>query len=107
MKAINKQDRENYGVINGTAHHKRIHARLAEIKREQKKLKEEMEILQAKVTDYMGNNEILLSKNGSQTLFTWHSHAVETFDKEGLKNDFPEIFRRYTGTATQRRFLVK
>ncbi len=78
---------------------------LREIKKQQKKLKETQDMLEAGIKLAMQNSEKLV--DGSNVLATWKSSKTSRFDQSRFKKDHPELAKQFTTTTTSRRFLLK
>jgi len=59
-----------------------------------------LEILESELRDricaYMGNHNTLVDKNGQKLVQWTYKKGAERFDREGFKNAYPELEKRFT-----------
>lgn len=76
---------------------------LQELRRMQEELTAEIEALQDKIKDHMGEQELLLA---GPYKVTWKPVTTTRIDTTALKKALPDIAAQYTKTTTTRRFTV-
>ena len=78
--------------------------RRMEIKELIERLDTEKKTIEQKLKLYMGDAEIA---ENDRYRITWKNSRTERLDTKALKQEHPEIYRKYAKTAESRRFLVK
>ena len=79
---------------------------LARLKAAEKQTKKQMEELETKLKQNIGDASALVSMSG-ETLATWKSTTSKRLDTKALRAAEPEIATKYEKETTSRRFLLK
>jgi len=76
---------------------------LQELRRMQEELTAEIEALQDKIKNHMGDQELLLA---GPYKVTWKPITTTRIDTTALKKALPDIAERFSKTTTTRRFTI-
>lgn len=76
---------------------------LQELRRMQEELTAEIEALQDKIKNHMGDQELLLA---GPYKVTWKPVTTTRIDTTALKKALPDIAERFSKTTTTRRFTI-
>ena len=76
---------------------------LQELRRMQEELTAEIEALQDKIKNHMGDQELLLA---GPYKVSWKSVTTTRIDTTALKKALPDIAERFSKTTTTRRFTI-
>lgn len=76
---------------------------LQELRRMQEELTAEIEALQDKIKNHMGEQELLLA---GPYKVTWKPVTTTRIDTTALKKALPDIAERFSKTTTTRRFTI-
>ena len=76
---------------------------LQELRRMQEELTAEIEALQDKIKNHMGDQELLLA---GPYKVTWKPVTTTRIDTTALKKALPDIAAQYSKTTTTRRFTI-
>lgn len=68
------------------------------------KLDTEKKTIEQKLKVFMGDAEIA---ENEKYRVSWKSNITNRLDSKALKQDYPDIYRKYEKTTNCRRFLVK
>jgi putative phage-type endonuclease len=80
--------------------------KLKSIKEQEKLLTDTKKELENKIKMAMGNNDTLLDIAG-KLLATWKNSEVKHFNTDHLKYENPELYNKYLGKNTSRRFTLR
>ena len=85
-----------------------LHERIKVLSAQGKDIESQLEQAKTEVMTFLGENDTVVDQAGRQ-LFTWKSSKPrEGFDKDLLKLEMPEVYRKYVKEgASSRRFLTK
>lgn len=85
-----------------------LHERIKGLSAQGKDIETQLEQAKTEVMTFLGENDTVVDQAGRQ-LFTWKSSKPrEGFDKDLLKLEMPEVYRKYVKEgASSRRFLTK
>lgn len=82
------------------------HLKLKELKNKEEELKKEIDALILEQKKYMGHASQLTDDVGN-VICTWRQHERETFDKNHIKKNYPDIYSAAISKKPYRSFLIK
>ena len=77
---------------------------LSDHKRYEKERKAEIEAIKARVTEFMGDGNVLML--GQTPIATWKNRAKTSLDTDRLKKERPEVYEEFARRGSARAFLL-